>query len=126
MTPQEQRVEEALASVVLYGSLLYPVGQDRAALCHAAVILAEETHRLRKELSSAMQIYAVEMARKDSEIQKWKDRSEGWAANHLEELDKRVGLDAEIAALSEQTRILGEYIKSNEYRWVTESNTGGA
>ncbi len=44
-------IKKALDAVDAYGHLSYPVGQDRASLCHAANVLAPEVRRLRTLLS---------------------------------------------------------------------------
>ena len=46
-TPSEKEVEAARAAVREHGAKQYPVGEDRAALCHAALVLDREVERLR-------------------------------------------------------------------------------
>lgn len=43
-------VEKALENVDKYGALHFPVGKDRAALCHAACVLSAEVRRLRADV----------------------------------------------------------------------------
>lgn len=50
MTPSADEVTRALADVNEYGHLKYPVGEDRAALCHAAIVLAEALRESWREL----------------------------------------------------------------------------
>lgn len=39
--PTEDQIQAALEMVALHRDKQYPVGEDRAALCHAAIILAD-------------------------------------------------------------------------------------
>ena len=47
-----REVETALDSVLRYGALKYPVGEDRSHLCHAAIVLAAEVRRLRVKIKN--------------------------------------------------------------------------
>lgn len=64
-------VEKALENVDKYGALHFPVGKDRAALCHAACVLSAEVRRLRVELEDANRIMDIA-----GDYEKWKERED--------------------------------------------------
>lgn len=66
MTPK-QAIENALADVAKYRDLQYTVGVDRAALCHAAIVLADYVAALTGPVGEAEERRALE----------WFDDSDG-------------------------------------------------
>lgn len=106
-----ERVEEALA-----------VAQSRehdncGAECGAGHVemrdLAEEVLRLRKELSSAMENFTLEMSRKDGRIQEL----EVIASGRTVSCSNCNSLSGEIDALKEQVRVLKEHIEADHKGW---------